>query len=181
MTEETPGLPPMDVGFLDDVLNYSVDMLSKITMAEFKKHWAGKFFSTDPAVQQQVMVEWETKIAMGRNKPVLIYNDKNEPQWIFPPLLGEMSPRVTATEVSLFSLSMGISAARNRLKTQGEALSDKIFSSQALDTQNREYWQYKLYEIRVECGYPFPGESISDLAQKTPEISTLSQPDDYDF
>ncbi|CAM8750753.1 hypothetical protein MOC16_gp334 [Klebsiella phage vB_KpM_FBKp24] len=185
MTEKTPELTKVDLTRdLNDVINYSADMLSKISMKEFETNWAPRFFNTEASVQQQALDDWERLIAFGRNKPVFIYNAEGVINWIFPPILGDFQPKYSGGEHSLFSITMEIKTITNRLRKQGEAMSEKIYASLTLDTIDKEMWQRRLHEIRVHCGYPYPGQtSIEPIpgGASTTTTTSLIQPDEYDY
>lgn len=185
MTDATPKLTREDLERdLSDVMQYSAEMISKLSMRDFATNWAPRFFNTEPAVQTQALEEWERLIAFGRNKPVFLFDEDRTIKWVFPPILGDFQPRYTGEHNSLFSIGMEIKTVMNRMRKQGEAMSEKIYSSLALETADKEMWQRHLHEIRMHCGYPYPGQTTittgkGNTAPVTP--SSLSQPDDYDF
>lgn len=184
MTEITPKVTRKDIERdLDDVISYSADMLSKLSMRDFKANWAPRLFNTDKAVQDQALDDWERLVAFGRNKPVFLFDDNRVINWVFPPILGEFQPKYSGSPGSLFSIGMEIRTIMNRLNSQGEVISERIYASRGLESSQVEYWQYKLHEIRVHCGYPYPGKTAAPTLanDSTPTSSTLTQPEDYDF
>lgn len=185
MTDATPQLPEeQDKDFLDKIVHYTAEMLTRFPMTEFKRAWADRFFGTNKEIQEQAKLDWEATVALGRNKPVFLFDENGEIKWVFPPLLGEFEPRFSGDEDSLFSFAMQLKTISSRLSVQAENLSDTIYPRKLLPVQQREFWQLKLHEIRVYCGIPYPGESSEQLKTinaPSENFALKDDPDEYDY
>lgn len=182
----TPQTPPMekeefDLAFLDDMMNYSADRFSVLSMVDFKNYWAPRFFSEDVSVQDAAKSEWEYNVAYGRNKPVYLLNESGERTWVFPPLLGDLRPGVTGSPDSMSAQMRAVQAMSDRLTAQGNAARERLFREKAPEVYGKVYWQRRLHEIRAYCGYPYPGEASIEASEQPVAPSTLSNSDEYDY
>lgn len=182
MTELTPEIKEKMEKELDDIVRWTAEQISPFPMAEFKRNWAERFFSGDTDIQERAKLDWEATVALGRNKPVFLFDENNEIKWVFPPLVGEFEPRYSGDENSIFSLVMQLRTMSNVMSRQAEMASERIFPTRLLNVHQKDYWQRRLHEIRVECGIPYPGETtISDTDRSVSSPTLKDDPDEYDF
>lgn len=152
-TEQTPRLEEGDTEFLNKIFSYSVGAITRLSMEGFKALWAERFFGNPEEDKSAVFHDWEFSVALGRNVPVYLTDEQGNPLWIFPPIVGELSPGFTATRNSLDFMNKEIKLIRERFVHQGMKAETKMLESIKPKASNKEMLSLHMFMIRRECGY----------------------------
>lgn len=152
-TEKTPGIGNFDDSFLNDVNKNIADSFNRLSITDFKKFWAERLFSNPTEDKSDLLKEWEYQVALGRNVPVFITDVNGEDTWLFPPLIGSIKSRFTATEHSMSTLNAQVEILRKRILRQGIAAEESLYSSFTLDAEDKTFNDVNLFMLRRECGY----------------------------
>lgn len=189
-TEKTPALEEGDTQFLNEIFTYSSDAVTRLSMAGFKALWAERFFANPEEDKTAVLTDWEFNVALSRTVPVYLTDENKQPRWIFPPIVGELSPGQTANTRSLDFLNKEIKMIRDRFVVQGIEAEKKVLAAVQPKASNRAMLDLHMFMIRRECGY-LTAEEEAMVNQvltgvKAPvlgsaEDSTDSNEEEYDY
>lgn len=188
-TEKTPDIGSFDDSFLLDVNKNIVDSFNRLSIVDFKKFWAERLFGNPEEDKTEHLKEWEYQVALGRNVPVFITDTNGKDTWLFPPLVGSIKSRFTATERSMSTLHAQVEILRKRILRQGIAAEESMYNSFTMDAEDKTFNDVNIFMLRRECGF-LTAEEEAIFQEKVgkkqlPENSSLPEEDEeeegYDY
>lgn len=152
-TEKTPEVVVFDDSFLKDVNREISNSFNRLSISDFKKYWAERFFGNPTEDKSEYLHEWEYQVALSRTAPVFITGDDGKDKWIFPPIMGTLKSRFTANENSMATLRSQVEVIRKRITRQGMQAEEVLYSHFSPNAQDSTFSDINMFMLRRECGY----------------------------